>query len=224
MTRSFLTLLATFLLGGLLASAAFAQDKPVDAAAPADAAITPADDGAKGEIEFPWFSLVPKVGFAYYGAGDITLNGITSTVPSRSGARIALGLALGGDGFGFDIEPFFTHESGTGWTSNTVGAYFGLAYRLQFGRFFPHIGLGLQSGYLMDDGIDLGLELHGRVPIGVTWYLLDDLGLVAELGIGYGATAIKFKLPPAAPGVTVDDAIKFAPALSMDFTVGIRWP
>lgn len=224
--RKILPWMVLCLIVGFVPGTAFAEEAPAAAAVKADDAAKPADadkpaDGAKpDEKSFPWFSLSPTVGYAYFGKGDLSIGGNTFTIESRSGARIALQLAMGGDGFAFELSPLFIHESGTGFTSNTVGLFTGFLWRLQFGRWYPHFGAGLQAGYMMSDNLDLGFELYGRVPLGVTWYVLKNLGVVAELGVGYGASGMKLKSNPAIP----KPELKFAPDVMIDFSVGIRWP
>ena len=229
MMRRFLSLVLVLSAFGTASAAALAEDKPAEPAVATDEAKpAPAADEAKpaacDDVKFPWFSLAPKVGFAYFGEGSFSqnINGVpvTSTIKSRSGARIALDLAMGGDGFAFEISPLFIHESGSGFSSNTVGADITFLWRLQFGRWFPHFGLGMQAGYMLSDNLDIGLELYSRVPLGVTWYVLKNLGVVAELGIGYGATGMKMKATGAMPA----GDLKFAQNVLVDFSVGIRWP
>ena len=57
---------------------------------------------------------------------------------------------------------------------------------------YPHIGVGLQAGYMSADIITYGLDLYGRVPLGITFYPVKNLALVAELGIGWGATGVQY--------------------------------
>jgi hypothetical protein len=78
--------------------------------------------------------------------------------------------------------------------------------RPHFGSVYPHIGLGLQAGYMMSDIIDVGMDFYARVPLGITYYPVKNLALVAELGLGWGMTGVKYPAKVLDLGAAVDAA------------------
>ncbi|RJO71742.1 MAG: hypothetical protein C4523_03905 [Myxococcales bacterium] len=165
-----------------------------------------AEEGSKWDS----FTLAPKLGYAYFaetsGAGKVA---------KRNALSLFVDFDFGGEGAGFDLAFNYNLEDPElGNKMHALGAYLGFAYRLHFGDWYPYFGIGLRGAYLMADWIDQGAEIYGRIPIGVTYYILEDLGLVLELGLGYGITGI------SAPGVSFDIGHGFA----LDVMAGIRWP
>lgn len=140
------------------------------------------------------------------------------TMDARNAFAFKLHLDMGGDGYAFELVPFWAYESTGDYGFNALGLEINFfMWRLRFGDFYPHFGLGFFPAYLTGGDVDKGLELFGHVPIGCTWYPLDDLGVVAELGINYGATGFKMK------GLEKSD-FKFGSSVGIDFMVGVRWP
>lgn len=207
-------------------------------------AEVPGTSSGTSSDELPWFTIAPKLGYATVGEGSFEtevsdgMGGkkkITIDTAARSGLRLAVDLAMGGDALGFDISPFVTFESDDADNSSTAfGAYTGLAWRQALTPGWRlHTGAGLQAAYLDADALDLGLELFARVPVGATWQVTPAVGAVVEFGLGYGATGLKGKAPekpavcatsPDLPGCDVEAPdLEFGTGLVWDFSLGARF-
>ncbi|MFT3922672.1 MAG: hypothetical protein QM778_09075 [Myxococcales bacterium] len=194
----------------------------------------PAPEEKDEESEDPmgWIGIGVKVGLAYVGSSNITLNASdvgaptvngmqipyshTFATPQRTGVQVSVPINLGGDGFGWVVEPFmhFAAYRATGiYTGPTINLH--LADPVYFG-----FGFGPKVDFLKADELNFGIDIGGRVPFTLHWYLGNDLALVGEAAIGYTATGI-IKTP--APGMEAGD-ISFGGAFAWDFGVGIRFP
>jgi|GEM_PF-4626312 len=179
-----------------------------------------------------WLGIGVKVGFASVGSSSITLNASDVGAPTvagmqipyahtfvtekRTGLQISVPLNLGGDGFGWVIEPYFhlAAYKATGiYTGPTINLH--LAAPIYFG-----FGFGPKVSILKADELNFGIDIGGRVPFTLHWYLANDLALVGEFAIGYTATGI-IKKP--APGMDAGD-LSFGGAFTWDFGVGVRFP
>lgn len=137
---------------------------------------------------------------------DATLEG---RVPARDNVAIVLPLNVGGSGFGVDLQPSLSFGD-----VSALGLYFGSALHISLGRLYVDLGLGVQGGWWIEKGIDLGVDIHGRLPVGLTYYVTPDVGLFLALGLMYGGTAYKI-----AKGKT-----EFGTAGGFDLGMGIRFP
>lgn len=171
----------------------------------------PIDEQAEQESPFSFFTIAPKFGYLFFPKSSISYNEFEFTVDTRHGFIAKLHLDVGGDGFAFEIAPFFAVQTGgiepssgldlssgfTGGSYQALGGQLGLAYRLAFGRFFPSFGAGIYADYVMGDQVDYGTEIYGRIPIGLTVYLNQHIGITVELGLMFGVTGIKtpFTIP-----------------------------
>lgn len=162
------------------------------------------------------FNIAPKVGYAFYEKqrGDLGL-------AKRHSLLIQLDLDMGGAGSGFIFAPYYAMETIDTLAGkkkmHALGADFGMRYAFGSQNVFPYIGFQTKIGYIFKNStlaIDHGLEIYGRIPLGLTYYVLEDLGIVVETCIGYGTTAL------TGPGYT----LKFGHGLYTDVAVGIRWP
>jgi|GEM_PF-6956759 len=179
------------------------------------------DEGKQESSEPRWgdFTLAPKIGYAYY--QNLRNN---TTIPGRHSMLIQLDFDMGGPGSGFIFAPYYAMQ--TAKTTifgkvrmHTLGADFGMRYAFKAGNAFPYIGLQTKLGYIFNnDLIDHGVELFGRLPLGLTYYILEDLGIVIETCIAYGTTITK-----GGPGVLGTDW-NWGHGLYTDVSVGIRWP
>jgi hypothetical protein len=135
-------------------------------------------------------------------------------------------------GFAWDTEFYLMFDD-----SLVVGGFTGPAFRFHIKRLYFSIGAGLQVGYLTDDNYDLGLDLYGRFPVSVTYYVADGLGLMFEFGFGWGATGVRptassfgnlNNLPPQIRDELnrrVDSFdIQFARSGLFDCAIGLRFP
>ena len=170
------------------------------------------EEAASGDSEsLGSFSLAPKFGYAWFGAST----GYSTTgILDHHAFNLQLNLDFGGQS-AFELAPYYTYHA-VGSDIHTVGVLLGYAYRWSTlgGKLYPSIGFGVKLGYMVSDGIDYGLEIIGRIPVGITYYVLEDLGIVAEFGIGSATLAYT--------GYGNDFGASIG--LYIDFLVGIRWP
>ncbi len=186
-----------------------------------------------------WFGIGLKLGAGGNGEGEFEVGGVTSTIDSRAGFQLSVPINLGGDGFGWIFEPYlnFASVEGAEVTSTgtirpkdfgvtTMGLYTGPTINIHIiDPLYVGIGAGLKFGYVTSDAFDMGADVFFRVPVTATYYLLDDIGLIAELGLGYGVTgfaAVPYTDPST--GTTIEPELEFGSALTWDFSVGVRWP
>ena len=183
----------TLMLLILLSSSAWAQEE--------------GDDGEIGS-----FTIAPKLGWAYFVAGNG--HGGANSVGARNAMNVQFNLDFGGAGSAFELAPYYTYQTPGPW--HTVGLFLGGVYRFNTleGTLYPSVGGGIKLGYLIADGVDYGIEMIARIPVGVTYYVLPDLGIVAELGLGWAAVLYK------SPGLSFGASEGFY----CDLMVGIRWP
>ena len=216
--RNLIRFLASIACALVLVTPAMAQDASESEAGDSE----PADDDPMGG-----FNIGLGVGVVIIAESDFKQSiagmDVTTTLPSRTDFRIGVPINLGGGGFGFDITPSIQFGDVT-----ALGIYLGPAFSLGItSQLYIDLGVGLQAGYWLEDSVDIGLDLAGRVPVGVTYYVQPDLGLFGELGLGFGATGFKPKGPPislAAAGMTSDPELNFGAGLQIDFSAGVRWP
>ncbi|HTM47027.1 MAG TPA: hypothetical protein VL137_18850 [Polyangiaceae bacterium] len=206
------------------AAPAEAAPAPAAEAAPAEAAPTtpPGDDADKakddGEGDMGGILIGLKLSLLLVGSADVTVSGVKSTVPSRTDYQIVVPLNFGGSGFGFDLQPSIGFGDVT-----SFGLYLGPAYHLGIKKnLYVNFGIGPQVRYLSDSTIDMGADIQARIPVGVTYYAQPDLGLFAEIGLGYGATGYKAKVPAGTTGPAAD--FHLGTGTAFDFGIGVRYP
>ncbi len=193
-----------------MASMAEAQDS-------ADATEAAAKSDEKKE-PMGWFGIGLKLGVGGVGGSEIEMGGIATKTEARTGFLVALPLNFGGDGFGWIIEPSFMMDSNI----NATGFYTGPTINFHvIDPLYVGFGLGPKFAYLSGENLDLGLDVGARVPITATYYLHHDIGLTAELGLGYTASGHKAKAIPLA---NEKPSLSFGTAFAWDVSVGVRWP
>lgn len=224
-----------------------AQDPALDRPVPDH---TAAESGESDEAEDPmaWLGIGVKVGIASNGEGEIDNptfidalpagpgNKRKLTIDSRTGWHLAVPVNLGGDGIGLLLEPSLTFASIEGASTTTgkkkdygvtvISGYLGPNLNLHpIDPLYIGVGAGLKVGYATSDIYDFGLDIFGRVPITATFYVIEDLALVAEFAFGYGVTgyAAKEYVSTATAKVEKPD-LEFAPVSSWDLTIGVRFP
>ncbi len=225
----------TSLLG--VTANASAQSVTMDPVPEPMAAAEPVDDVADEDKKDPmgWIGIGPKIGVAGNGQGEFKSGSVTTKIDSRVGFQLSLPINLGGDGFGWMIEPYLNLASvdsvdATGKKDSvgvtTYGAYTGPTINIHITNpLYVGVGAGLKVGYSSSDAFDLGADIFGRVPVTATYYLMDDVAAVVELGMGYGVTG--FAAVPSvnpATGEKKDADLKFGTALTWDLSAGARWP
>lgn len=238
-----------------IASEASAQARQVVSASGAQALSTPPapmlskyeerDDIKKRDPNPMHFAGVGvKVGMAGMGAGRLTIThggeSYSSRIEPRRGLHVAVPIDLGGDGFGWTFEPYLSMASvsvsSTGSTEtrsaslNSYGLYTGPAVRFHVTQpLYVGLGLGLKSAYVHSNAFDLALDAYVRAPIHATYYVNNQVALVAELGFGYGASVYFNKPVPVVDPITrvvrnEEPDPQFGKAFAWDCTIGVRLP
>ena len=179
------------------------------------------------------------------GALSVSSNGrsLVRDIDPRRGLHVALPIHFGG-GFGFTVEPYVSRSSlehgvrdaegtivGSEATSLTAwGAYLGLALNLQVATpVYLGVGLGVKGAYIATDGFDYALDAYGRLPLSVTYYVVDQCAFVAELGLGYGLSLFadrpRLRFDPLT-GIprNVPESPQIGTAFAWDFSFGVRLP
>lgn len=182
-----------------------------------------------------------KIGYLNLGRGsyeqEVLGEKIRLEIPSRDGVTISIPINLGGSGFGWIFEPYL----GVGKELKSIGLILGPTIVIHLDDpLYLGIGIDLRVGYLLMSDIDFGVDIYGRIPINLTYYVINNLGILAELGLGYGATGIKYKdmlIPvfdentglPKIDFETGEPEMEeigagFGTAVQVDFSVGVRFP
>jgi hypothetical protein len=199
-----------------------------------------------------WLGIGLKLGVGVVGSGHFTLDnpstqiagqtlysGIAGTtclqgigVPStcrvathsRTGFQLSLPINLGGDGASWDIEPYLNFAN----NGTAVGFYTGPMFNIHvIDPLYIGFGFGIKLAVVQPKGYDIAVDAYGRIPLRVTYYVLDKLGLVGEFGFGYGASAYaSLAKTTVVNGVAVkqDATTNFGPAPTWDLSVGVRFP
>jgi hypothetical protein len=158
------------------------------------------------------------------GSGGCSLIDRRCHTAARSGFQLAATLHLGGDGFGWDVEPYMMWSD----AATALGVYSGpkfdihLADPLYFG-----FGFGFKLAYVWADGWQHAADIGGRIPVHVTMYLAKDLALTIEGAFGAGVSGyLKEKQQVTIEGETLGTVPKmsFGAARVWDLSVGVRFP
>ena len=161
------------------------------------------------------FGFVPRFGTANY----FSTTNITDTfgTPARHNFLIELGLDFGGKGFHFELTPYYLAPDFNG--TGLQGAGVGIGFLGRFGlieRLYMSVGFSWRSAVLFGgNGYGIGAESYARLPIEFTYYVLDDLGIVAQVAPGYGVSG--------AVNV-INDEFGLGRSWLLDWGVGIRVP
>lgn len=189
-----------------------------------------------------------KLGMAGMSSGQLKVSrsgkSYTGNIDSRRGLHLAIPISLGGDGFGWTIEPYLTRStvsSATVDAKGTVtagadanltayGVYTGPSINLHIAApLYLGFGAGLKAAYVSSPDFKLALDAYGRIPLNATYYLSNQLALVAETGFGYGVSAYTNKAqtvvsPTTGKVVNVKDDSQFGRAFAWDCSIGVRLP
>jgi hypothetical protein len=239
-------------------SSALAQARTLVSATSAQALSAPVasalEDDTAGERDptpMAFAGVGVKVGLAGMGAGNLRFKreGLPLTsVESRRGIRLALPINLGGDGFGWSIEPYLSKSSITRVTSEVArdgstsyadgeqadltsyGLFTGPVYNVHVAApLYLGAGLGLQAAYVASSAFDRAVDGYLRLPLSATYYVSDQVALVAEVGLGYGASLFMEKeahttIDKTTQEVATDSTPMFGTAFAWDCTIGVRLP
>jgi hypothetical protein len=161
------------------------------------------------------FGFVPRFGTANY-FSTTALTDTPGTV-ARHNFQIELGLDFGGKGFHFELTPYYLAPDFNG--SGLQGAGLGIGFLGRFGlidRLYMSIGFSWRSAVLFgSSAYGLGAESYTRLPIEFTYYVIDELGIVAQISPGYGVSG--------AVNV-INDEFGIGRGWLLDWGVGIRVP
>jgi hypothetical protein len=147
----------------------------------------------------------------------------------RTGFHLAATLHVGGDGFGWDVEPYMR----AGGHAVSVGVYTGPKFDIHVANpVYIGFGLGGRVGYVVAQSWRHGIEVFGRIPVHATYYVTPDFALTLEGSFGAGVSGFiaeseKILDPrPGRMGQTIATApkIAFGAARSWDITFGVRFP
>lgn len=191
-----------------------------------------------------WAGIGVKVGVAGMTTGKLTVMGQQGRTDGRMGMHVAVPITLGGDGFGWNFEPYYmqssiVHETkdsqgsvrgsaNVGLTS--LGMYTGPVFNIHAtDPLYIGFGFGVKGAYLMNKGFDYAADLYGRVPVHATYYFNRTIAMTAEVGFGYGASAFADKprvmIDPVSRSLkNVKDDPLFGLAYTWDATIGVRIP
>ena len=146
---------------------------------------------------------------------------------SRFGVQLSLPVQLGGAGVGFRIEPMFNFSS----SARSYGVYVGptFSYRV-IDPLYLGFGLGLKAAWVDADAWKYGGDFQGRIPLTVTYYVVQDVAMVLEFAYGGGVSVFAnesrvvsnpltgLRLSSKTPEAT------FGIGRSWDLSVGVRFP
>jgi hypothetical protein len=189
-----------------------------------------------------------KLGVAGMGTGTLQFQSNGKSYPgrieSRRGVYLAVPLQVGGEGFGWTFEPYYSRASvgtttldASGRPNGSVdsdlsayGLYTGPSVNIHVLRtLYLGIGAGLKAAYVSSKGFNYGVDTYGRVPVSATYYVSNQVALVAELGLGYGISAYVSDKRTVVDPVTkrsskVDSNALYGKSLTWDCTIGVRLP
>jgi hypothetical protein len=146
----------------------------------------------------------------------------------RTGFQLALALHVGGDGFGWDAEPYMR----AGGNAIVVGVYTGPKFDIHIADpFYFGFGFGGRVGYVSADGWRHGVEMFGRIPVHATLYLpkTPDFALTIEGSFGAGVSGFIAESQPIIDPrngrqLATSPKIAFGASRSWDITFGVRFP
>jgi hypothetical protein len=148
------------------------------------------------------------------------------TTEGRFGLYVAIALSLGGDGFGWDIEPYFQSSD----NANAYGIYTGPKFDIHvLDPVYIGFGFGLKGARIASDSWDYGADLYGRIPLRGTFYLAPNIALVAEFAFGAGASGYASKAttithPATQASIRTSPSLTFGVGRTWDASLGIRFP
>jgi hypothetical protein len=168
---------------------------------------------------------VEKTGIMLDGS-SCTLIDRTCRTAGRFGAHVVAAVHLGGDGFGWDLEPYATFGS----ASQAYGLYTGAKLDVQIAPpAYVGVGLGFRAAYVKAEGWRYGADLGARIPLQATLYVLPQLALSMDVGFGVGATGYVSRTDTIVDPVSQKPLGKaprmtFGAARTWDLSVGVRFP
>lgn len=148
------------------------------------------------------------------------------TTESRRGVRLAFPLQIGGSIIGFRLEPYMTLAT----AAKAYGVYMGPTFEFRAADpLYLGFGFGLQVAWVKDDSWKYAADIYGRIPLRVTYYVIDQLALVLEFGFGAGASGYVSELrdvinPATGRRIARRTDMTFGFGRTWDLSIGIRFP
>ncbi|MFM2417889.1 MAG: hypothetical protein RL385_2612 [Pseudomonadota bacterium] len=158
--------------------------------------------------------------------GACTVINTKCRTPARNGVLVALTLHAGGDGFGWDLEPYVLAAS----KATSFGLYTGPSFDIHvLDPLYFGFGFGGRVGYVAADHWKYGADIFGRIPAHVTWYVHHNLALEVEGAFGAGITGyasepIEYTNPQTGKVVATAPNFRFGASRAWDLSIGIRFP
>ena len=198
------SLLAIPLLAGMaIVNGATAQEVA------AEAPTSPSSHSSLG-----WFGVGLKLGVAGYTSVKEyeTDENLRLTHDGHAGLLLSLPLHLGGEGFSWVVDPYFKFASVEGNLgtdkSPVLGLYTGPSYVFRVSDTYLGVSVGPKVGLAIGESA-VGDETLGRAAVSGFHYVLDDLGLMAEVGVAAGRFGAWL--------------VGAGNVLAIDASVGVRW-
>lgn len=165
------------------------------------------------------FAISPRLGYAWFGPaqGDFKIGDLSA----RNAFLLTLGLNMGGSGAGFNLVPYYSYEDGDS-AFHSLGFGMEFVYRwLLAEKWYPHFGFGSKIGVLFASDVDFGLEAYLRIPVGFSYYFMEDLGMIFDFGFGYGMTGI---MPNSVDTIYEFSDLRFGHGFMVDLSLGLTFP
>ena len=194
-----------------------------------------------------WTSVGVKLGLAGMSEARLTVERTSGThrgrVGRRHGLHLALPIDLGGSAFGWTLEPYLSRSTvsdalgdGAARTRQgvaaltAVGLYTGPHYNFQLlDPLYLGVGVGLRAGYVASSALGGGADAYLRMPLSASFYLHDQVAMIAEVGLGYGASVLtqreaRTSVDPRTGDSETDETPLFGAAFAWDCSIGVRIP
>lgn len=145
---------------------------------------------------------------------------------ARRGVHLTFPIQVGGPIVGFRLEPYLTLAR----AAKAYGLYMGPTFDFQVLRpLYLGFGFGLKAAWVKDDDWKYAADIYGRVPMRITYYVLDGLAMVLEFGIGMGASGYVSELrdvvdPRTGRRLARRTDMTFGFGRTWDLTLGFRFP
>lgn len=168
------------------------------------------------DIDIPWFTMSPTVGYGFFMHSNLK-PGIN--INNRHAVIVRYSFNLGGRGFCSEISPVYQYErASNGFEEfHAVGLYLGINWRWRWWNFVPSGGFGVKTNVLLGENIDYGIEIYGRFPLSLTWYLTSKFNLIFEFAPAFGVVGVK------SDEMMLKD-LHLGHGFAIDFSIGTRFP
>jgi hypothetical protein len=145
---------------------------------------------------------------------------------SRRGFHLGFPIQVGGSIVGFRFEPYMTLAA----AAKAYGIYMGPTFEYHAAHpLYLGLGFGLKVAWVKDKDWKYAADIYGRIPLRVTYYLVQNFGLVFEFGFGAGASGYVSALrdvlnPMTGKTIARRTDMTFGFGRTWDFSFGVRFP